>query len=78
MSALFTPLQLRSVQLRNRIGVAPMCRYQATGGVADDWHLVHLASRAVVGPSSLPFDEGSPVPRELTNSPAGSWPAGPG
>jgi len=49
MSELFTPLQLRSVQLRNRIGVAPMCQYQATDGVANDWHLIHLASRAIGG-----------------------------
>ncbi|MFO7776912.1 MAG: NADH:flavin oxidoreductase/NADH oxidase [Nitriliruptoraceae bacterium] len=49
MSELFTPLRLRSVELRNRIGVAPMCQYQATDGVANDWHLVHLVSRAVGG-----------------------------
>jgi 2,4-dienoyl-CoA reductase-like NADH-dependent reductase (Old Yellow Enzyme family) len=46
---LFDDLKLRSVRLRNRIGVAPMCQYRAVDGVPDDWHLVHLASRAVGG-----------------------------
>jgi 2,4-dienoyl-CoA reductase-like NADH-dependent reductase (Old Yellow Enzyme family) len=48
-SALFQPFRLRSVSLRNRIGVSPMCQYSSTAGFASDWHLVHLASRAVGG-----------------------------
>jgi 2,4-dienoyl-CoA reductase-like NADH-dependent reductase (Old Yellow Enzyme family) len=46
---LFTPFTLRSVTLRNRIGVSPMCQYSAKDGFANDWHLVHLGSRAVGG-----------------------------
>lgn len=46
---LFSPFTLRSVTLRNRIGVSPMCQYSATDGVANDWHFVHLGSRAVGG-----------------------------
>src|SRR5664279_5846742 len=46
---LFQPLTVRSVTLRNRIGVSPMCQYSATDGVANDWHDVHLGSRAVGG-----------------------------
>jgi len=46
---LFDPLVLRSVTLRNRIGVSPMCQYSSVDGFADDWHLVHLGSRAVGG-----------------------------
>jgi 2,4-dienoyl-CoA reductase-like NADH-dependent reductase (Old Yellow Enzyme family) len=46
---LFQPLTLRSVTLRNRIGVSPMCQYSAENGVANDWHFVHLGSRAVGG-----------------------------
>lgn len=46
---LFTPLALRGVALRNRIGVSPMCQYSCTDGFASDWHLVHLGSRAVGG-----------------------------
>lgn len=49
MPHLFDPLTLRSVTLRNRIGVSPMCQYSATDGFANDWHLVHLGSRAAGG-----------------------------
>jgi 2,4-dienoyl-CoA reductase-like NADH-dependent reductase (Old Yellow Enzyme family) len=49
MSALFDELQLREVTLRNRIVVSPMCEYSADEGVPNDWHLVHLGSRAVGG-----------------------------
>lgn len=46
---LFTPLKLRGLTFKNRIGVSPMCQYSTTDGLADDWHLVHLGSRAVGG-----------------------------
>jgi 2,4-dienoyl-CoA reductase-like NADH-dependent reductase (Old Yellow Enzyme family) len=46
---LFSPLTVRSLTLRNRIGVSPMCQYSATDGLANDWHFVHLGSRAVGG-----------------------------
>lgn len=46
---LFTPLTLRGVTLRNRIGVSPMCQYSCVDGMATDWHLVHLGARAVGG-----------------------------
>ena len=50
MSAfLFDPFALRSVQLRNRIGVSPMCQYSSVDGYANDWHLVHLGARAIGG-----------------------------
>lgn len=45
----FTPLKLRDVVIPNRIVVSPMCQYSATDGMPDDWHLVHLGSRAVGG-----------------------------
>lgn len=47
--ALFRPFQLRSITLRNRIMVAPMCQYSAQDGFANDWHLVHLGGFAVGG-----------------------------
>jgi len=47
--ALFEPLQIRGVELRNRIAVSPMCEYSATDGHPQTWHLVHLGSRAVGG-----------------------------
>jgi len=46
---LFSPLTLRDVTLRNRIAVSPMCQYSAQDGVPNDWHYVHLVSRAVGG-----------------------------
>lgn len=49
MAHLFDPLTLRGVTLRNRIGVSPMCQYSAEDGFANDWHFVHLGSRAVGG-----------------------------
>lgn len=48
-SLLFSPLTLRDVTFRNRIGVSPMCQYSAEEGYPNDWHYVHLASRAVGG-----------------------------
>ena len=46
---LFDPLTIKGVTLRNRIGVSPMCQYSSEDGFANDWHLVHLGSRAVGG-----------------------------
>ena len=47
--SLFTPLALRSVTLRNRIGMSPMCQYSAVDGRVGDWHVVHYGARAVGG-----------------------------
>jgi 2,4-dienoyl-CoA reductase-like NADH-dependent reductase (Old Yellow Enzyme family) len=49
VSHLFEPLKLRDVELKNRIGIPPMCQYSAIDGVAGDWHFVHYGSRAVGG-----------------------------
>lgn len=46
---MFTPFKLRDMVLENRIVVSPMCQYSAEEGVPDDWHLVHLGSRAMGG-----------------------------
>jgi 2,4-dienoyl-CoA reductase-like NADH-dependent reductase (Old Yellow Enzyme family) len=48
-SSLFEPMLMRGVTLRNRVGVSPMCQYSSVDGFANDWHLVHLGSRAVGG-----------------------------
>src|SRR3970282_2669481 len=48
-SILFSPLQIKSITLKNRIAISPMCQYSATDGFANDWHLVHLGSRATGG-----------------------------
>lgn len=49
VAELFTPLTIRELTFRNRIGVSPMCQYACEDGFATDWHLVHLGSRAVGG-----------------------------
>ncbi len=74
MSALFQPLQLRDVTLRNRIAVSPMCEYSAIEGTVQPWHLVHLGSRAVGG-AGLVIVEASAVSPEGRISPAdaGIW-----
>src|SRR5271167_1069044 len=46
---LLSPLEIRGVTFRNRIFMSPMCQYIAEEGLASDWHLVHLGSRAVGG-----------------------------
>jgi len=49
MSLLFSPLQIKDVTFKNRLAISPMCQYTAIDGFANDWHLVHLGSRAVGG-----------------------------
>ena len=49
MSLLFSPITFRGVMLRNRVVVSPMCEYSSRDGLANDWHFVHLGSRAVGG-----------------------------
>ena len=60
MPALFEPLKIREVTLRNRVVVSPMCQYSSQDGFASDWHLVHLGSRAVGG-AGLVFTEATAV-----------------
>jgi 2,4-dienoyl-CoA reductase-like NADH-dependent reductase (Old Yellow Enzyme family) len=57
---LFSPLSIREVEFRNRITVSPMCQYSSVDGLANDWHLVHLGSRAVGG-AGLVFTEAAAV-----------------
>jgi 2,4-dienoyl-CoA reductase-like NADH-dependent reductase (Old Yellow Enzyme family) len=51
MSALFNPIELRGLRLKNRIMVSPMCQYSADDGVATDWHFTHINSLALSGAS---------------------------
>lgn len=60
---LFSPLELRNITLPHRIGVSPMCEYSSTDGFADDWHFVHLGSRAIGG-AALVITEASAVSPE--------------
>jgi 2,4-dienoyl-CoA reductase-like NADH-dependent reductase (Old Yellow Enzyme family) len=58
--SLFSPLTIRGLTLPNRIAVSPMCEYSSIDGFANDWHLVHLGSRAVGG-AGLVFTEATAV-----------------
>jgi 2,4-dienoyl-CoA reductase-like NADH-dependent reductase (Old Yellow Enzyme family) len=71
---LLSPLSIRGITLRNRIGVSPMCQYCAHEGLADDWHLVHLGSRAVGG-AALVMVEATAVTRDgrITPGDMGIW-----
>jgi 2,4-dienoyl-CoA reductase-like NADH-dependent reductase (Old Yellow Enzyme family) len=63
MSLLFQPLTLRQLTLPNRIVVSPMCQYSAAeDGLATDWHLVHLGSRAVGGAGLVIFEATAVLP----------------
>lgn len=46
---LFSPLNIKSVTLKNRIAISPMCQYHSVDGFAEDWHLVHIGARAIGG-----------------------------
>lgn len=74
MPALFDPLPLRGLTIRNRILVSPMCQYSCQDGLANQWHAVHLGSRAVGG-AGLVFTEAAAVTADGRISPhdLGIW-----
>src|SRR5512139_1342079 len=71
---LFTPLTVRQVTFRNRLFVSPMCQYSSRDGLPNEWHLVHLGSRAVGG-AGLVMVEATGVSPEGRISPSdtGIW-----
>ena len=74
MSRLFEPYTIRSVTFRNRIFVSPMCQYSSVDGMPNEWHHVHLGSRAVGG-AGLVIVEASAVSPEgrITDWDSGIW-----
>ncbi len=68
MSKLLSPLTIRDFTLKNRIVISPMCTYSAVDGFANDWHLVHLGSRATGG-AGLIIQEATAVSAEGRISP---------
>lgn len=74
MASLFDPLPQRGVTLRNRIGVSPMCQYSCDDGLANDWHLVHLGSRAVGGAGLVMVEATAVEPRgRISPADMGLW-----
>src|SRR6266436_7521902 len=74
MAHLFDPLTIRDLEFANRVFVSPMCEYSSSDGYANDWHLVHLGSRAVGG-AGLVLTEATAVLAEGRISPEdlGIW-----
>src|SRR5205809_6176771 len=74
MAGLFDPLAIREVKFANRVFVSPMCQYSSRDGFANDWHFVHLGSRAVGG-AGLVLTEATAVLPEGRISPQdlGIW-----
>ncbi len=74
MALLFSPLWLRSLQLKNRIVVSPMCEYSSVDGFSNDWHLVHLGSRAVGGAGTVIAEATAVSPEgRITPDDLGLW-----
>lgn len=74
ISRLFQPLKIRTVEFKNRIGVSPMCMYSSKDGFANNWHLVHLGTRATGG-AGLVISEATAVSPEgrITPHDLGIW-----
>lgn len=74
MSKLFSPFTIKDVTLKNRIVISPMCQYSAVDGFANDWHLVHLGSRAVGGAGLIIQEATAVVPEgRITHADLGIW-----
>ena len=74
MSKLFSPLSIKNVILKNRIAVSPMCQYSAIDGFTNDWHLVHLGSRAVGGAGLIIMEATAVLPEgRITPGDTGIW-----
>lgn len=63
MPHLFSPIKIKNTEFKNRLVVSPMCEYSSEDGFANDWHLVHLGSRAIGG-AGLVFTEATAVSPE--------------
>src|SRR6202046_993678 len=74
MTHLFEPLTIRDITLANRVLVSPMCEYSSTDGYANDWHFVHLGSRAVGGAGLVLTEAAAVLPEgRITPDDLGIW-----
>jgi 2,4-dienoyl-CoA reductase-like NADH-dependent reductase (Old Yellow Enzyme family) len=74
MSALFTPYRVGSLELRNRIVIAPMCQYSAEEGRATDWHVIHLGNLALSGAALLTVEATAVLPEgRISPDDLGLW-----
>jgi 2,4-dienoyl-CoA reductase-like NADH-dependent reductase (Old Yellow Enzyme family) len=71
---LFEPLSVRGTSIPNRVFVSPMCQYSSTNGFANDWHFVHLASRAIGGAGLVMTEAAAVLPEgRITYADLGIW-----
>jgi 2,4-dienoyl-CoA reductase-like NADH-dependent reductase (Old Yellow Enzyme family) len=74
MTALFTPLRVGSLELTNRIVIAPMCQYSAVDGCMTDWHVIHLGHLALSGAALLTIEATAILPEaRITYADVGLW-----
>lgn len=74
MAQLFTPLTLRGITFKNRLAISPMCQYSAQDGFTNDWHVVHLGSRAVGGAGLIILEAAAVSPEgRITPDDIGIW-----
>jgi 2,4-dienoyl-CoA reductase-like NADH-dependent reductase (Old Yellow Enzyme family) len=74
MTALFTPLRLGTLELTNRIVIAPMCQYSAVDGCMTDWHVIHLGHLALSGAALLTIEATAILPEaRITYADVGLW-----
>jgi 2,4-dienoyl-CoA reductase-like NADH-dependent reductase (Old Yellow Enzyme family) len=72
--ALFQPIRIRSLELRNRIVIAPMCQYSAEHGCMNDWHLIHLGQLSLSGAATLTIEATAVLPEgRITYADVGLW-----
>ena len=71
---LFEPLSIRGIDFKNRIFVSPMCQYSSEDGMATDWHMVHLGTRAVGGAAAVIVEATAVEPRgRISPEDMGIW-----
>ncbi|MHB1843521.1 MAG: NADH:flavin oxidoreductase/NADH oxidase [Deltaproteobacteria bacterium] len=74
MTTLFTELRLRELTFKNRIFVSPMCQYSSDDGMPNDWHLVHLGSRAIGGAAMVMVEASAVCPEgRISTMDSGLW-----
>jgi 2,4-dienoyl-CoA reductase-like NADH-dependent reductase (Old Yellow Enzyme family) len=74
MSVLFTPFRVGTLELANRIVIAPMCQYSAVDGCMTDWHVIHLGHLALSGAALLTIEATAVLPEgRITYADVGLW-----
>ena len=74
MSVLFTPFCVGTLELANRIVIAPMCQYSAVDGCMTDWHVIHLGHLALSGAALLTIEATAVLPEgRITYADVGLW-----